>query len=167
ATPLDALGDHVHGVVPASDGTLVVGEQVGHAVRLSRVAPVGRNAERLPLPLVAEYRVAGAHLVYSQPQLSGLTVCTWPALACKPLDVPFDDATRQDWTLTPDALWLVVASGDGAALARIDPATGRQIARVALGGPASVTAVGAGPGGVPLYVAREERTQVDLMIARR
>jgi len=167
ATPLDALGDRVHGVVAAADGALVAGEQVGHAVRLSRVAPDGRNVERLPLPLVAEYRVAGPWLVYTQPQLPGITVCTWPSLACKPLDVPFDDATRQDWTLTSDALWLTVASGDGVSLARIDPATGREIARVALGGPASVTAVGAGPRGVPLYVAREERTQVDLMIARR
>jgi len=166
-TPLDALGDRVHGVVPAADGTLVVGEQVGHAVRLARVAPDSRNAERLPLPLVAEYRVAGPWLAYTQPQLPGITICTWPALACKPLDLPFDDATRQDWTLTSDALWLTIASGDGAAIARVDPATGRETARVALAGAALVTAVGAGPAGVPLYVAREERTQVDLMIARR
>jgi hypothetical protein len=166
-TPLDALGDRVHGVVPGADGTLLVGEQVGHAVRLSRVAPDGRHAERLPLPLAAEYRVAGPWLAYTQPQLPGITICTWPALACKPLDLRFDDATALDWTLTSDALWLTVASGDGAALARIEPATGRETARVALAGSALVTAVGAGPAGIPLYVAREERTQVDLMIARR
>ena len=167
ATPLVALGDRVHGVVVAPDGTLVAGEQVGHAVRLARAAPDGRNAERLALPLVAEYRVAGPWLAYTQPQLPGITVCTWPALACKPLDVAFGDPTRQDWTLAGGALWRVVETGSALALARVDLATGRETARVALAGPAVVTAVGAGPDGIPLFVAREERTQVDLMIARR
>jgi hypothetical protein len=102
------------------------------------------------------------------PQLPGLTVCTWPALACRPLDLPFGDAMRQDWTLAGDALWLIVETGRGQlALVRFHPSTGRETARVALKGEALVTAVGAGPGGVPLFAAREERTQVDLMVARR
>jgi Tol biopolymer transport system component len=167
ATPLVALGQRVHGVVPAADGTLVVGEQVGHAVRLARAKADGRDAERLPLPLVAEYRAAGAWLVYTQPQLRGLTLCTWPALACRPLDVPFGDATRLDWTLAGDALWLIADAGGRRSLVRYDPSTGRETARVPLDGEALVTSVGAGPGGVPLFVAREERTQVDLMVARR
>ncbi len=167
ATPLGALGDRVHGIVPAPDGGIVVGEQVGHAVRLARAKADGRDVERLALPLVAEYRVAGAWLVYTQPQLPGLTVCSWPALACRPLDVAFADATRQDWTLAGDALWLTVEDGGRLALARVDLATGRETTRVPLNGDALVTAVGAGPGGVPLFVARQERTQVDLMLARR
>ena len=167
AQALDRLGERVHDVTPAADGrTLYVGERADHAVRLLRASVDGGTPERLPLPLVSEFRVAGDRLAYAQPQLTGLTVCTLPALACRPIDVPIDDLSRFDWTLAPDAVWRQVPTDGGAKLARIDLTSGRETLRLDFGPTANGVAIAAGPRGVPLYVAREERTQVDLMIAR-
>ena len=167
AQVLGALGERVHDVAPAADGrTLYVGEQADHAVRLLRASVDGGTPERLPLPLVSEYRIAGDRLAYAQPQLTGLTVCTLPSLACRPLDVPIDDATRFDWTLAPDAVWRQVPADDGAKLARVDLDSGRETLRLDFGPTANGVAIAAGLRGAPLFVAREERTQVDLMVAR-
>lgn len=168
STPLPALGDHVHDVTPAADGrTLYVGELAGHAIRLARVSSVDGATERLPLPLVSEFRISGDLLAYAQPQLTGLTVCTLPALACRPLAIPVDDATRFDWTLAPDALWVRVGVGETAQLARYDPANGRETLRLPLGPTAAGTNIAAGRGGVPLLVAREAPVEIDVMIAPR
>jgi len=80
--------------------------------------------------------------------------------------VPIDDLSRFDWTLASDAVWRQVPTDGGAKLARIDLTSGRETLRLDFGPTANGVAIAAGPRGVPLYVAREERTQVDLMIAR-
>ncbi|MBS0319668.1 MAG: PD40 domain-containing protein [Proteobacteria bacterium] len=165
---LDALGDHVEDVTPAGDGRkLIVGEYAGHAVRLSRTSLDGRDATRLALPLISEFRVADGRIAFAQPQLTGLTVCELATLACRPLPVPIDDATRYDWTLAPDALWRQVVTADGGALERIDLATGAVVQRYPTGAAALGVNVAAGPGGVPLFVAREDTPDIDLMVAPR
>ncbi len=165
---LEALGDRVQDVTPAGDGrTLVVGEIAGHATRLARSTLDGTHLERLPLPLVSEFRVAGGRIAFAQPQLVGLTACELATLRCHPLPVPIDDASRYDWTLAPDAVWRHVADDGRSVVEQVDVASGKVVRTVASPGAGAGVSLAAGRGGVPLLVAHEEPPQVDVMIAPR
>jgi hypothetical protein len=165
---LEALGDRVFDVrETAAGGPWIVGEQSASAVRLLRVDPRDPAAgERLPLPLVSEYQVAGGRLAYMQPQLTGLTLCTLPELRCAPLDVPIGEANRFDWLLTADALWYRAGTTPDE-LVRYDLARRSVTWRGRFAPTAFGLSFAVRPDGGALLVAREGPLAIDLMLAPR
>jgi len=154
--------EHVWDVSPAGADTLIVAEALGQAARLYRFSPGDARLERLPLPPVSQFVVSGARLAYSQPQLRGLTLCTLPALDCRRMDVPIGDANRFQWTLSDRALWYA----DGNALVRVDLVNGRQTRRT-LEGPAPIGTMAIAADERSVLLSREDRAEVDLMLAPR
>ena len=164
-TVLAPLGDDVLDVREADDGrTLVFGEVVGNAARLLRVPVAGGPAERLPLPLVSEYQVAGPRLAFAQPGLTGLTLCDLATLKCEPLLVAIGDANRFDWLLTGDAVWYREAAAPGT-IVRYDLARRAVGERHAFGPAALGLSFAVRPDGRVLVAAREEPPAIDLMLA--
>lgn len=161
---LTALGNDVTDVREAADGrALYYGETAGLATRLLRTS-VERplQGERLALPLVGEFQLGANMLVFSQPQLEGLTICTLPALSCERLDVEVGDFNRFAWALTPGAIYYRGRSGG---IARYDLAR-RAAAPTNLAAFPGVVQSLAGAPGESLVVSSEERLAVDLMLAR-
>ena len=143
----------------------IVGEQSANAVRLLRVeARSPAVGERLPLPLVSEYQVAGEHLAYMQPQLTGLTLCTLPGLRCAPLALPINESNRFDWLLTPDAVWYRAATTPDE-LVRYDLARREVTWRGKFAPTAFGLSFAVRPDGGALLVAREGPLAIDLMLA--
>jgi hypothetical protein len=113
----------VNDVRESRDGRwLYWGVLEGDAMRLWR-APRGdpARAERLPLPVVAQYNLGDDWLVYALPQQPRLTACRLPALACAPLPVELAAADVFNWALGSASLYLRAPEG----IARIDLASGR------------------------------------------
>jgi len=165
---LEALGDSVFDVrEEESGGTWIVGEQSANAVRLLRADPRSpANTERLPLPLVGEYQVAGGRLAYTQPQLTGLTLCTLPELRCAPLNLPIGESNRFDWLLTADALWYRAGTTPDE-LVRYDLARRTVTWRGKFAPTAFGLSFAVRPDGGALLVAREGPLAIDLMLAPR
>ena len=159
------LGDDVFDAREVDDGrTLVVGEVVGNAARLLRVPVAGGPAERLPLPLVSEYQVAGRRIAFAQPGLTGLTLCDLATQKCEPLPVAIGDANRFDWLLTGDAVWYREAAAPDT-IVRYDLARRAVGARHAFGPAALGLSFAVRPDGRVLVAAREEPPAIDLMLA--
>ena len=164
---LSALGDDVFDVREADAGrALIVGETAGNAARVLRRAAPDAPTERLPLPLVGNYQVAGNRIAFTQPELTGLTLCDLGTLKCEPVAVPVGDANRFDWLLTDDAVWYRAAATPDE-LVRFDLAR-REIGwRSAFAPTAFGLAFAVRPDGRALLVAREEPPAIDLMLAPR
>ena len=153
--------ERVWDVSPAGADTLIVAESLGHAARLFRASTSSpERIERLPLPVVSQFVVNGSRLAYSQPQLRGLTICTLPALDCTRVEVPIGDANRFEWTLSANAVWYA----QGRELVRHDLASGRETRR-ALEGTAPIGTISVAGDERSALVAREDRAEVDLMLA--
>ena len=93
---------------------------------------------------------------------AGLTLCTLPALDCTRVDVPLGDANRFQWTVSENAIWY----GDGNALVRLDVATGRETRRT-LEGAAPIGTIAIAADERSALLSREDRAEVDLMLAPR
>ena len=164
---LSALGDDVFDVREADGGrALIVGEVAGNAARLLRKAAPGAPAERLPLPLVGNYQIAGNRIAFTQPELTGLTLCDLGTLKCEPVVVPVGEANRFDWLLTDDAVWYRTAAPPYE-LVRFDLARRAIDWRNAFAPTAFGLAFAVRPDGRALLVAREEPPAIDLMYAPR
>ena len=162
---LSALGDDVFDVREADAGrALIVGETAGNAARVLRRTAPDAPAERLPLPLVGNYQVAGNRIAFTQPELTGLTLCDLRTLKCEPLEVPIGEANRFDWLLTNDAVWYRTAATPDE-LVRFDLARRSIGWRSAFAPTAFGLAFAVRPDGRALLVAREEPPAIDLMLA--
>jgi len=164
---LGALGDNVFDVREIDGGRQwLVGEAAANAARVLRVAAGGGQPERLPLPIVSEYQVAGRRIAFAQPLLTGLTTCDLATLKCEPLAVPIEEANRFDWLLTADALWYRTgATPDEVVRYDLDrrAVTWRSsFAPTALGLSLAVR-----PDGRALLLAREGPLSIDLVYAPR
>ena len=163
---LAALGSDVTDVREIDGGQrLLAGEAAGNATRLSRTDRDGGNAQRLPLPVVGEFMVAGGRLAFTQPQLPGLTLCALATLACGPLALPIGEANRFDWLLTGDAVWYRTPEAPYA-LVRHDLARGAATWRSDFAPTALGLSIAVAPGGRAVLVAREAPPTIDLMLAR-
>jgi Tol biopolymer transport system component/DNA-binding winged helix-turn-helix (wHTH) protein len=165
---LEQLGAAVGAVRPSADGRwLYAGEVAGQAMRLVR-APVDRSfaPERLPLPPVAEFQLNAAHLVFTQPGMTGATSCRLADLTCEPLDIALDDATRHDWMLAGRSIYFPVRGPGTRLLARFDLEEGRLAWRRDFAPTAFGLALAASPDESLLVVAREAAPAIDIMIAR-
>ncbi len=164
---LDALGNAVFDVRETAGGRqLIVGEQAGNAARVLRTTVAGTSGERLPLPLVAEYQVAGDRIAYAQPQLTGLTLCKLSTLTCEPIAVPIGEWNRFDWLLTRDAVWY--RTGDTPdQIVRYDIARRAVTWRSTFAPTALGLSLAVRPDGRALLIAREARPAIDLMYAPR
>lgn len=163
---LTALGDAVVDVREIDGGrALIVGETAGNAIRLLRRGADG-TMERLSLPLVSEYQVAGNRVAYMQPDLRGLTLCDLRTLQCEPVPVTIDDSARHDWLLTPDSIWYRAATRPDAII-RFDLATRRETWRGAFAPTAVGLSIAVTPDGRTLLVTREAPVAIDLMLAPR
>jgi DNA-binding winged helix-turn-helix (wHTH) protein/Tol biopolymer transport system component len=154
----------VNDVRESRDGRwLYWGVLEGDAMRLWR-APRGdpARAERLPLPVVAQYNLGDDWLVYALPQQPRLTACRLPALACAPLPVELAAADVFNWALGSASLYLRAPEG----IARIDLASGRRLATLALPAGGSIGSLAASRDEAHVFVAREEGPAIDLMLAR-
>lgn len=166
AEVLDALGDAVVDVRETDGGrALVVGEIAGNAIRLLRRGADG-TMERLPLPLVSEYQVAGNRVAYMQPDLRGLTLCELRTMQCEPLPVTIDESSRYDWLLTTDAIWYRTATRPDA-IARFDLAARRETWRGSFAPTAVGLSIAVSPDGRTLLVTREAPVAIDLLLAPR
>ena len=159
---LTALGTHVFDVREAADGTLVVGEVSGNAVRLMRAANGSAAPERLPWPVASEYQVAGDKVAFMQPSLSGLTLCDLRSLRCEPVDAAVDDSNRFDWLLTRDAVWYRTPAPE---VVRFDLAKRAITWRSAFAPTAFGLSLAVSPDERLLLVAREAPVVIDLMYA--
>jgi len=163
---LAALGNAVFDLRPAGDGSgWIVGEVADNAARLLRTASLDTAPTRLPLPIAAEYQVAGGRVALLQPALDGVTLCELATLKCEPLALPIGEANRFDWLLTADAVYYRPAnSGE---LVRFDLER-RAVSWSRAFGPTAVgTSIAAAPDGASLLVAREAPLAIDLMLAPR
>ena len=169
AEVLAALGRKVGDLAEGEDGKLYWGELSGHAMRLAR-APVAdlARAERLPLPLVNQFKVAGGRLVFAQPQLTALTQCSLDTLACAPVaDLELRDPEPYHWAVTSRSIFLRVRDTDGKPrLARYDFASRRLEQSWAPGPSGAGQSVAVTPDESMVIMAREDPPAVDLMIAR-
>jgi hypothetical protein len=165
---LTALGERITDLREADEGRQwIVGEASGSAVRLLRIDPMAQGtAQRLPLPLVSEYQVAGGRLAYLQPQLAGLTLCTLATMHCAPLKVPVGEHNRFDWLLTGDALWYRAGTTPDE-LVRFDLERQAITWRSAFAPTAFGRSFALRPDGGALLVAREGPLAIDLMLAPR
>ena len=164
---LSALGDDVFDVREADAGrALIVGEVAGNAARVLRRSAPDAPAERLPLPLAGNYQVAGNRIAFTQPELTGLTLCDLGTLKCEPVAVPVGEANRFDWLLTDDAVWYRTAAAPDE-LVRFDLARRAIGWRSAFAPTAFGLAFAVRPDGRALLVAREEPPAIDLMLAPR
>ncbi len=164
---LTRAGDRVTAVHELAGGDLLIGEIVGYAMRLVRIAAGGSEQKRLALPLVSEFALTGNALVYTLPQLTGATGCELDTLRCTPLKIDLNDDNRFDWTLAKDAIWYLGQGPTGKrALLRHDLATGRtdhhDFAPSGAG-----TSLAASPDGKQLIVVQEAPPVIDLMLARK
>jgi len=161
------LGSAVKDVREGGDGMLYWGEAAGHAMRLMR-APLADPSrwERLALPLVSHYQLAGGRLAFVQPQLERLTLCRLDTLACTPSKLEIAPTGHYHWTLTPDAIYARVPGGDTTRLARFDVATQARTRTwdISPGGAGASIAVSAD--GSKMLVVKEDPPAIDLMIAR-
>jgi DNA-binding winged helix-turn-helix (wHTH) protein/dipeptidyl aminopeptidase/acylaminoacyl peptidase len=164
---LDKLGDAVFDVRETAGGQqLIVGEQAGNAARVLRTTMAGTSGERLPLPLVSEYQVAGDRIAYTQPQLIGLTLCKLSTLMCEPIAVPVGQSNRSDWLLTGDAVWY--RTGDAPdEIVRYDIARRAVTWRSTFAPTALGLSLAVRPDGRALLIAREAPPAIDLMYAPR
>jgi len=164
---LSALGNDVFDVREANAGrALIVGETAGNAARVLRKSAPDTPAERLPLPLVGNYQVAGNRIAFTQPELTGLTLCDLGTLKCEPVAVPVSEANRFDWLLTHDAVWYRTAAAPDE-LVRYDLSRRAIGWRSAFAPTAFGLAFAVRPDGRALLVAREEPPAIDLMLAPR
>jgi len=166
---LGALGDHVDDLGEGGDGRLYWGDQAGHAMRLSR-APLSDLArvERLPVPLVDRFQLAGGRLYFTQPNLAILTSCRLDTLACEPLPNLFiRDFDHHQWSVGPRSVFLRVRDTEGKArLARYDLATRKLAQSWDLPPTANGASIAVAPDESRVVVVREEPPAIDLMIAR-
>jgi dipeptidyl aminopeptidase/acylaminoacyl peptidase len=165
---LEALGRAVADVRESADGQwLYFGETSGHAMRLMR-APLAHlaRAERLPVPMAAEFQLNRTALVFSQPQLLGLTRCRLDGAACEQLDAAISDANRFEWALGEREVWYREMRS-GATLARFDLEGRQALAPIVMPPGQVVVSIALDASGTQVLVAREERTAIDLMLARR
>ena len=165
---LTALGNEVVDVRDTDGGrALIVGETTGSAVRVLRAPRDDLAArERLPLPLVSEYQVAGNRIAFMQPQLTGVTLCELATLKCEPLAVPLGEANRFDWVLTADALWYRAGSTPDE-VRRFDLPRREVTWRGAFVPTGMGLSLAPDPDGRALLVVRESPPILDLMIAPR
>ncbi len=164
---LPELGLAVFDVREIADGqTLLIGEQAEHAVRLWR-APRDRPTarERLPLPLVSEYRVAGDTLLFAQPQLTGLTSCALATLACTPLPVPVSDDNRFEWATNAQAVYYVAGDENGERVQRFDLGARTDATRYRETPGSSIDGIAVSADDRVLLVVRAEPPAVDVMRA--
>jgi Tol biopolymer transport system component/DNA-binding winged helix-turn-helix (wHTH) protein len=164
---LASLGQKVNDLSEGSDGNIYWGETAGNAMRLMRAprADLAR-VERLPFPLVTQYQLNSGRLVYSQPQLNGLTACRIDTLSCEPLGLDIAASDLFHWTLAARAVYLRVSHGERGRLARFDLAR-RAITRTWEIEPSGVgSSIAVAPDESRMLVAREEGPTVDLMFAR-
>jgi Tol biopolymer transport system component/DNA-binding winged helix-turn-helix (wHTH) protein len=165
---LSSLGQKVGDVMEGDDGRLYWGEVATNSMRVSR-APLGelKRAERLPLPLVSLFQVAGGRIVFTQPQLSSLTSCRLDTLACEPLAVEIRDFESHHWGLGPRSLFMRVRTTEGKPrLARYDFAT-RKLEESWDAGPSGAgTSIAVSPDESRVVITHEEPPAIDLMIAR-
>jgi Tol biopolymer transport system component/DNA-binding winged helix-turn-helix (wHTH) protein len=159
---LPALGSHVFDVREAADGTLVVGEVAGNAVRLMRAGNASAAPERLPWPVASEYQVAGDRVAFMQPSLPGLTLCDLRSLRCEPVDAAVDESNRFDWVLTRDAVWYRTATPE---VVRYDLGRRAITWRHAFAPTAFGLSLAVRPDERALLVAREAPVVIDLMYA--
>lgn len=163
---LAALGSEVFDLRPAGDGAgWIVGEVTGNAARLMRTTSLDAPPTRLPLPVAAEYQVAGGRIAMLQPALDGLTLCELATLKCEPLALPIGDASRFDWLLTRDAVYYRPAGSSE--LVRFDLARRGVSWSRDFGPTATGLAIASAPDGASLIVAREAPLAIDLMLAPR
>ncbi len=165
---LASLGDAVFDVREADQGrALIVGEMTGNAARVWRTTPAAAQlAERLALPLMAQYQVHGNRVAFAQPQLPGLTLCDLGSLRCDPLPLPIDESNRFEWLLTGDALWYRTPAPPFE-LVRHDLARRRVVWRSAFAPTAFGQSIAVRPGNGALLVARQAPPAIDLMLAPR
>lgn len=162
---LTALGNDVVEVRESADGkSLYYGEAAALAMRVLRTsAERPAQGERLALPTIVEFQIAGDMLVFTQPQLMGLTRCRLPALDCERFEAAVDDGNRFAWTLTKKAVLYRDAAG---AIQRYDFAQ-RKAEPVKLPGvQGTIDGISAFPGEGAVVVTAEERLAIDLMLAR-
>jgi Tol biopolymer transport system component/DNA-binding winged helix-turn-helix (wHTH) protein len=169
AEQLAALGDRVDDVLVAEDGRVYFAERDGHAMRLSR-APLGdlSRIERLPLPVVSRYRIAGGRLVFTQPNLKTLTSCRLDTLACEPLPgLSIGDFDHDHWAVGPRSVFLRVVNAEGKLrLARYDLDSRRLTQSWDLAPNANGASIAISPDESRVAIVREEPPAIDLMIAR-
>ena len=169
AEVLAHLGSHVNDVRESADGQWIyVGEMAGHAMRVLRTPRAGASQPvRLPVPVASEFQLGRERLVFTQPQLTGLTSCHLDGSACEQLDFPVSDANRYHWHA--GGRWPVPEGRQRAAgeLARYDLAKRRVDWRMSFPPTTAGSALAVDPAGRTLLVAREAPTLVDLMLLRR
>jgi hypothetical protein len=165
---LTALGNDVFDVRETDGGrALIVGETAGNAVRVLRAPRADLAArERLPLPLVSEYQVAGDRIAFMQPQLAGVTLCELATMRCEPLPIALDESNRFDWTLAADAVWHRAGTTPDEVL-RFDLARRAVTWRGAFAPTGAGLSLAVSPDGRELLVQRESPPILDLMIAPR
>lgn len=163
---LAALGDNVFDLRPAGDGRhWLVGEIADNAARLLLHGSLEATGQRLPLPIAAEYQVAGGRIALLQPALEGLTLCELATTRCEQVALPIGDANRFDWQLARDAIWYRTAGTRD--LVRFDLGQ-RNITFTSAHGPtAAGTSIAVAPDGRRAIVAREAPLAIDLMLAPR
>jgi DNA-binding winged helix-turn-helix (wHTH) protein/Tol biopolymer transport system component len=165
-TQLEQLGEHVADARESRDGKWIYyGEQEGHAARLFRREVAGNAVERLPLPLVQEFQLNAARLVFLQPQLAGLTTCELATLRCEPLGLPVDEGTRFDWALGDKAIYYPRLENGAWQLARYGLAEKRVTWTTPFVPTGSGTSVAPRHDDTALVLMREEPVEIDLMIA--
>ena len=164
---LAQLGHAVNDVRDGGDGRLYWGELSAHAMRLMR-APLGdlAHAERLPTPVVSNYQIEAGRLVFTQPNMAGLTLCRLDTLACEPLGLEISQVDVFHWTLGPRSIFLRHREGDDVGLGRFDLATRKVTQRWDFVPSGAGSSIAVSPDESRLLVAREEGPAIDLMIAR-
>lgn len=162
---LSALGDSVFDLRPGGPGTWIVGEIADNAARVSRTDDLRKPPTRLPLPIAAEYQVAGGRVAMLQPALDGLTLCELASLKCEPLALPVGEGNRFDWLLTGDAIYYRPAGTRE--IVRHDLARREVTWRSSFGPTAVGVSIAATPDGRTVLVAREAPLAIDLVFAPR
>ena len=164
---IDALGDRVADVRDTDDGTLLYfAIASGPLMQLWR-APVAQPSqrERLPLPLVETFDLAGRTLAYSEPNTPDITVCALPDLRCEAAGLPRLSKQRMGWALAANALWVGDTDEANGELLRFDLARREVTARL----PYAPSSIGPNLAIAPdqrhAVISRAERPAIDLMLA--
>jgi len=164
---LDGLGEGISDVRDSADGrTLYFAVQEGPLMNVWR-APIDRleGRERLPLPKVLDYDIAGNRLVYAEPQRSDLTVCELPEVRCTSAGLPEHEG-RIGFALAGDAVW-VGYYGEPGELVRFDLSRRAITQRIPHGPSAIGSNMAISPDERLAVIARKEPPAIDLVLAPR
>ena len=162
---LKSLGSDVNDVRELPDGSFLVAENAGTAMRLVRVSK--GIASRLALPLVSQLQTWGDDLVFIQPDLNTVTHCVMATMHCRPLPVTIDENDTYHWHLGNGILWYRARPDGGPAkLMKLDLRNG-SVRAFDFPPTGTGTALASSPDGRWLMVTREAPLTIDLMLAKK